>query len=116
VEEGSGTVSCVLNRSVLVSPSDIAQEELEAKRKSKEEARQAAGGKSLFETLQANKGEASKLCIVEWDGSSHVRLLPTLVAKEEAFAEVREAHILFCLTSPLIAFTRPTASRINSVP
>ncbi|KAE9975502.1 hypothetical protein EG328_003161 [Venturia inaequalis] len=41
-----------------------AQEELEARRKSKEDANQASNGKSLFETLQANK-----------------------VAKEEAFAE-----------------------------
>jgi hypothetical protein len=47
---------------VKVSRSNIPQDELEAKRKSKEEASQQIGGKSLFDTLQANKGEAAKLC------------------------------------------------------
>jgi hypothetical protein len=42
-----------------VSESHGLQEALEAKRKSKEEANRQADGKSLYDVLQANKGEAS---------------------------------------------------------
>ncbi|QDS74499.1 hypothetical protein FKW77_007044 [Venturia effusa] len=55
-----------------------AQEELEARRKSKEEANQASSGKSLFDTLQANKGEAAE---------PYIFLFAVIAAKEEAFAE-----------------------------